>query len=106
MPFGVFRTRESSDKLATSGGNKLSEGKIMWAKATLIITAVLVTATSSTSWAQTRERERSQRPMDQRSGGLGNDSCDKQVRAKYPSGTLGANARLRMVEACRMGRTW
>jgi hypothetical protein len=43
-----------------------------------------------------------------KSGGknLGNDDCDKKVRQKYPSGTLGNNQRLQFVLACREGKAW
>ena len=37
---------------------------------------------------------------------LGNDGCDKKVRQKYPSGTLGNNQRLQFVLACRDGKPW
>lgn len=37
---------------------------------------------------------------------LGNDSCDKQVRQRYPSGTLGNNERIQYVFACRAGKAW
>lgn len=50
--------------------------------------------------------QRDTRPMSTEGKNLGNDRCDKQVRAKYPSGTMGNKARLRLVEACREGRSW
>lgn len=49
-------------------------------------------------------------PKAAKSGGsgknLGNDECDKKVRQKYPSATLGNNQRLQFVLACREGKAW
>lgn len=46
------------------------------------------------------------RPISDNRSNLGNDSCDKKVRAKYPSGTMRTDSRLRLVEACRQGKPW
>ncbi len=52
----------------------------------------------------------SQQKASSKSGGsgknLGNDECDKKVRQKYPSGTLGNNERIQYVFACRAGKAW